>query len=1056
MQQHGRLRECLLLLEGESHFYTDEGTWQGILRSFIEDYENFPGPEPLWYLEGKARLLLAQSLSKEGKAGINLEFERARECFSRAPVPDLQNHLELEVRFAELKSASSDSLNDRLVNWTAFLESDSLRVDHRMRSNSLEKAVDTAAEIIHAEPKEDTRRTLFKLGDTLELLLEQLGDIWSLYQLHTLTLDYVARLFQDWGSILKWHDAFRQKYPNVSLWELQIAAKNTALSIYQHLNHAIDEMEIVNEIETIIRARDSFWLEDGSVPSAPSLHGPQFLVIDGKIANVIGPRTTTDTKDDVGAYWFSEWGGEARVHRLEMRDPDVVNTRFLPLKDDPERGLKNEPGRTYDTLLRWLREGFAESELTGKIIQYILHLEDSPEVITTALQELTPETLRERLVGTQRSPVSSARWQTIFTILSTWLLETSTYRETKRHYLVGWLQTEVINIVRDPEDQVTELTRLIELIPKLNADARGVFSGSMPMWRNNLANAKHRIALQLSLEDPSQNPMWDDTTDAFREIMQLYQTSREECQKTGSVLHECMTVVQMIGLLKLPASKLQQPALQNFLECFDAANALFEKSRQGWKSLSGWDKTLKVLRAVEQKWFFTIVPQCISVLSAFPSSVQELRDRLIWDAIQTSKSWGLAWLMRARKVSWPEKPYAEDNDSLKIPDLTLDNLNAVAEDSSSEVVYVDWFNNTGGFDGLPVVSNSPFMVTMTAGASPKAWPIKMSWSDVHSLVEQFLRADTEQLKEPYEKQVLPKLECLVESLAKATKPGQTLVLSPVGRLHCIPIHALKIDGEYLIRRNPIVYCSSMAVMYATFQSRKAAEQRLLSTKTKFQWKPTLFGDPPAAQPAFGKKDLPALATKLGIPAPMTEIKERTTASNVKSALQAPDTNLFHYHGHAHFDDRSPEESCLQLDEPLTVRAIFDLPPSPGSSHATLLACGSGLSQTQRSNDVVGLVPALLHAGMASTVSTLWSFDDREAVAFSRRFYETFEGPMKEMGGRRIDLAKATQQAVLGIMEMTPALYYWAPFALNGYWMYRVGGAGRVDPDPDPPRDGELV
>lgn len=159
------------------------------------------------------------------------------------------------------------------------------------------------------------------------------------------------------------------------------------------------------------------------------------------------------------------------------------------------------------------------------------------------------------------------------------------------------------------------------------------------------------------------------------------------------------------------------------------------------------------------------------------------------------------------------------------------------------------------------------------------------------------------------------------------------------------------------------------------------------------------------------------------------------------ALRDPTLSLIHYHGHVTFDENDPTEHGLELqDRRFTLRDIIDLAPLPNLSyHATLPGCGSGMSKTTVSNDVVGLVPAFLYAGAASTVSTLWPFDDEDASLYSTFFYEGLERPTANVLGGRVDLARANQKAVLKIMDLKKELYHWAPFVLNGYWMMNVSG-----------------
>ena len=265
-----------------------------------------------------------------------------------------------------------------------------------------------------------------------------------------------------------------------------------------------------------------------------------------------------------------------------------------------------------------------------------------------------------------------------------------------------------------------------------------------------------------------------------------------------------------------------------------------------------------------------------------------------------------------------------------------------------------------------------------------------------------------------------------------TQPGQTLVFSPVGALHRIPLHALSLEGEPLIRRNPIVYCSSLTVLDAVFKARKRAEAGLSFEKQAFL--AALFGDPPS-QP--GRKVLRTLAESFSTEA---QIGDASTSSNFIEAIVKPELNLLHYHGHVTFREGDPKDHGLELDDRrFNLRDVFDLAPLPNSYHATLLGCGSGMSRTTISNDVLGLVPAFLYSGAASTISTLWPFDDKDAAMYTRHFYEDFHQILQSGRKGTVDLARANQKAVLAIMKKRPALYHWASFVLNGYWMLGLPG-----------------
>jgi tetratricopeptide (TPR) repeat protein len=317
------------------------------------------------------------------------------------------------------------------------------------------------------------------------------------------------------------------------------------------------------------------------------------------------------------------------------------------------------------------------------------------------------------------------------------------------------------------------------------------------------------------------------------------------------------------------------------------------------------------------------------------------------------------------------------------------------------------------------------------------------------VIDKFVSLGTEDLKGKDADELLKQLQPLIQPLAQATKPGQTLVFCPAGNLHRIPLHALELDGDVLIRRNPIVYCSSLTALKAAFQSRKQYESRRDSLFRESGdagggWKASLFG---GSQQTL--KPLQSLGNKFKAQ-PFTG--DSYTASNFCTEISSG-TDLLHYHGHGEFKDEAPLEHCLLFDgdsESLTIDNIYDLSPAPRSYHATLLACGSGMSRTNLSNDVIGLVPAFLYSGAASTVSTLWAFDDSDAALFSDIFYSFFNVSLSSQDEIRVDLAKALQSTVLAIKEKKPELYHWAPFVLHGYWMFKVGSRNSRSEEPKEP------
>lgn len=662
-----------------------------------------------------------------------------------------------------------------------------------------------------------------------------------------------------------------------------------------------------------------------------------------------------------------------------------------------------------------------------------------PRSIRMSLEKMTPRSLQAAILGISASPVPSSLFQKGFSVLSEWLLGTHRYFETKRHALLAKLFSHRISSQSflmhvKLEDQIHETEKFQDLFPRLNAEARKLFNFHALLWKTNLAS------LKINLVGTADGPLCDDTSAEFGEILALCESVRDESQKIGNLYLESLNMAILVRFFTFSALK-SESAFQRFVMCFVDAEKLVERRRVGLKALTGWDKVEKLLLSLQEIDWAGLAHIGILVVRNVPDSHEAMRNNMIWAMMQFSKSLGLGWLTETNTRTYSE-PKGQDS-----KDISFQSLEAISKDSGSDVVFVEWIGPPSSCSQ----SELPLIVISHQGGPPKVRPIKLSWDKVESMIKDFLDLDENGLINGEAARLLRKLAPLVEYLSEVTSPGQVLVLCPFGSLHRVPLHALEVDGQPLIRRNPVVYTSSMTVLNVAFMQRKTYEKSAVDSN--LPWKAALFGDPPSSD---GKKALQTLADQFASPAC---IEDEFTPSNFCSALHGAD--LLHFHGHGAPNEEDPLDNGLSFDVDchLTLRDVFDLSPStdrnPSPSqtpafHATLLACGSGTSEKDRhTNDVIGLVSAFLYTGASSTVSTLWSFSDADAALFSHAFYEAFDKPLAlhrsgadarpSQEDQRVDLAKATQRAILAIMEIKPELYHWAPFVLNGYWMFGVRG-----------------
>ena len=1012
LQNQGRLSESYRILTIEVNHLPDEVAKQDSIQSFLSCCSPLDS-EPVWLVEGQARLLLAASFRLSGKINqADEQFRKSRILFQEAPVPERLNHLKLTNRLQEL-SHTGDDYQISLTNWIRFLEDDSALLHDSARIEVLQNIVDTAEEILKSSENSEVRGVFWKFYRQLETTFEKTGQLTKLF-VYRLSANRIAFSSGEFGSILLWHDRFDMKHPQFNsihkrLWLSQ------KLDICQKVGDIEGSAEAMQQLNELLSQGTEFWANvDGKGNGTSTVHFCQKPHPSG-----LHPEWSNDRLIRYDENWL--------LRKPTTESELMLGNQFATfVLGSQVLGTSS----IYKTVLRWLRAAADSQEIVQEELEQILLLdtESSAKVDAKALlQEITSEGLAERF-----SQLSITRWTGTFENLSNWLSEKSKHPEIQRHYILAYLAHEKTIVTRSSEARIDLLKRLLDLIPQLNQMATKSFS--IPDLRNCLALA---MRVRLDIQETVSRSLQDETSKEFLEILGLFDLSLQENRTSGDLGRQFYTLNFIAGLCFAPAARLQPLALSRFFDCFYTAEAIAQKHVQAWTGLTGRSKVHKMLLATEKANRGDLTVQGVLIcLNIIPSNICH-----IWYLVQNMKSRGFGWLMNVDTLAPKQtglRILERTSSSEWVPLVTFDDLRFIANDSCSDVVFVDWF---GKHDNELL-----FLVTCYQGYEPDIWSTKMCWKDVHDVIDKFVSLDIEGLKGKDADELLKKLQPLVQPLASATKPGQTLVLCPALRLHRIPLHALELDGDVLIRRNPIVYCSSLTALKAAFQSRKRYESRGVRLSPKFgdvgkYWKASLFGEPQSAE---GIKALQSLGDKLNA---QPFINDSFTASNFRSEISSG-SDLLHYHSHGEFKEEDPLKQCLLFDgEFLTIDDIYDLTPAPRSYHATLLACGSGMSRTSLSNDVIGLVPAFLYSGAASTVSTLWTFDDKDAALFSGHFYSSFNVPLSSEDGIRVDLAKALQAAVLAIRQRKPALYHWAPFVLHGSWMFKVGSR---DSRPDRP------
>lgn len=256
--------------------------------------------------------------------------------------------------------------------------------------------------------------------------------------------------------------------------------------------------------------------------------------------------------------------------------------------------------------------------------------------------------------------------------------------------------------------------------------------------------------------------------------------------------------------------------------------------------------------------------------------------------------------------------------------------------------------------------------------------------------------------------------------------GKRLVIVPHGPLHYLPFQALRLEGKYLIERNPISIAPSISIAARLAERTPTAAPQLLA-----------FGNPAinpdVADPLPGaEKEVNELAQQF----PGARLFFREQASKDNFEQNAPQARLVHIAAHAVADTLDPLHSKVLLaDEdgkPNYLEAKDVLGMRLGNvAMIALSACESGLGRVENGDEVLGFTRSFLSAGASTLLASLWPVSD----AATETLMTTLYGDLAK-GVEVQDAMRDAQRAVMAD-PATSHPFYWAPFNLIGNWRLRV-------------------
>jgi CHAT domain-containing protein len=247
---------------------------------------------------------------------------------------------------------------------------------------------------------------------------------------------------------------------------------------------------------------------------------------------------------------------------------------------------------------------------------------------------------------------------------------------------------------------------------------------------------------------------------------------------------------------------------------------------------------------------------------------------------------------------------------------------------------------------------------------------------------------------------------------QVSSKGDIIWFVPHGVLHYLPMHALRVEGSYLIDRNPVCYAPSASVMKFCHKKRRGRREKALILADSRNDLVHARGEAMIVGEMFGATPyLNALASK--------------SLFLEKIEGERDSLDVLHFSCHGYFDNTdalksgimlAPEGGSNAVDSKewnLTAEEIFRLELK--ADLVTLSACESGINEQKPGDELIGLTRALIFAGTPSVIVSMWAVDDLSTSLLVQRFYQNLRpASPPETTLNKAEALREAQQFVKGM------------------------------------------
>ena len=1038
-------------------------------------------PERSIWVEMELRIYLAQSFYERREAVKGeAEFQKAEELLDAWC--ELSDHPyketltpRLDIKILRLRYRGNDDVKVQLEESVQLLKT-LQTCCHTSTVACYHQATEAAYELALKDASGFYLAQFFRLHQEQEVYQETVQeDIRNLLFDRQDFFQYAARNITDMQKALEWLNSFLERYQGFNLPNGLMSIHRIRKIAYQRLG----DLERMKQEEAEIKKHEN---------TVPERVGTLVGVRRSKVATVLPSQPNGDSK------------AELRF-ALDIEE-DNFFTDWYHTAGDTERRRQ----LALQKLLEWMIVDMENGVIAEHEVFAVLTIQDDGSdrmLLAQKLQKISVDEVFSMLyfqkVGDEDVPVSSSTWESRYEVLKSWLSRDLGPMNNSRQYLRAILQEirkDSVCTPRMPLDiKISELEKCISIVEELPPRVKEIIAHKEAWWHGSIADQIYLHCCQ-SPDHFRSDETWSYIATAEIECqrsLKKYQAEGEPvCAALRQRLAAELCVLKMHWLHQPHGKALQETDLENIrdtgLQNLEKAESYFASKRRE----STWNRDLEGLEQRERATYSENswrVPQiAMQLLNIGNTNVDESRRTEMWKWVQRSKARSLATSMGLEGVI-PEtllqdvlaseecrpmyermvalqsqieaaqshrrftlrheldlqlermkrQPLLKEVLDLKegMP-LTLSDVDRITKVASTSLVLVDWYVVPDLFD-----EGTLLLLTAKAGRTPTVTTLDITTRAPIDWVTYCLDSS---LSEHRPKDTSD-LSALVQPLIDLSDPGDILVFCPSAALHRIPLHAIEVTDQDpsewrpLIHRNPIFYSHSHSLLRICLWSTQ------LASETK------------APLHTLVMNGIPADTANLGYTAGRDSVQHladhfRTTAlldsSATKSKLinSAPTSRLIHLHTHVHWDNSSPLSHHIALHSAtLTAREIFPISFLKGT-HVSLIACSGGRARVGDGDEVMGLVPALLHSGASSTISTLWSIPDTIGAAFTESFYTGLLDQRKRLDGRDgfVNLARVFQGAVreLALYEEGESaargaepMMHWTSFVMHGFWDFFV-------------------